>query len=274
MTRAHLKKFLVVLLSLFASRCSDLAAEDSKLDQQIREIRSNNSSDPQVLAQNEKRVLDLLAEQRTPEEKGELYAALASLHSEQGYDSAPAVMKKQASKTIGYCKNALQYPLDEVSACRLCCNWTSAAQILCMDLQGDALVAARREALKPCLEGLKMVLRHLTVKEDQALPQVEAFMVDAPPNSPVLAALLERNQAQWEERHKVQAQNELLRLRGVFISQCTVICADEPEAMDEFLRLAIEKLQDTLVVQEIGGKIQERIAVLQKVKQRRANPSP
>ncbi|HDL64122.1 MAG TPA: hypothetical protein ENH12_01890 [Proteobacteria bacterium] len=114
--------------------------------------------------------LKLLKKFDSPEDKGEIYATVAFIYSDKGYNPLAGDITGQLSKTIEYCKKALEYPLNVVTACQIYSSWADALQIKYRNTDGGKFATARRQIIIPCLEGLKLILDNKVPEKRQPPP--------------------------------------------------------------------------------------------------------
>lgn len=228
--------------------------EENSLDQFLETIRNKNLGVGTDWIKLEKECLNLLKKYELPEDKGKIYATVAFIYSEKGYDllNRNINIMEQVSKVVEYCEKALEYPLEIDTACWLYLHLTDALQIKYQDFVGQEFAAARKEIIVPCFKGLKLVLDNQTTQEIEEVPAVGKYDIIESPADPESQKLIKKHNEEIANRKNVMLQNELIRFREAFIQKCISLYSQELLSADEFKRLAEKYLSNhTDVIKEL-----------------------
>lgn len=196
----------------------------------------------------ERNCLELLEEFTTREDSGMIYAQIALIYAQGGMT--------QPDKTASYCEIALRYPLKASMEAQMFVFWADALQVKHIESSGDEFTVARREIVNVCLNGLKRILSHKPPKSRQTLPVVHRFDYGGPKDDPAYQELLRRNKEEMAQRKKIIEQNTLVMHREALLEKCIYLYSLEPQATDEFERLAGEIFGDEDAVKELISRIE------------------
>lgn len=222
------------------------------LDKLLKELDGKRVAGETGAEELETKYLKLLEDHRSPEERGKIYAQIAFTYSQSGM--------KQPEKTIRYCQQALQYPLEVDVACQLYIFWADALQVKRHDSIGPEFADARREIIQPCLNGLKLVLDNLTATTAQPVPPVGKYDYGGPTTDPAYQKLVDKHSEESSARKKAMLQNKLLRFREVLTSKCISLYSHEPYTRDELKQQVSKTLKNDKIVEEIVVEVERRIS--------------
>ena len=266
---------LILLPGLGRVAFGDLNEEFRKQLLRIRSkgIEASTLKDYEAL---EAQALSLLEDHNTPTEKGMIYATICWAYSAAGYGRSDEGEAK-LSKTIKYGKQAIEHPIPDVLvSCRVHGNLAGAMFVKARNGPQERFADARREAIAPCLKGLKIALDNKAPKERPKPPPPIFVPHSITPNKESRKKELaeyERQLAEWKEfRHFYALQVE----RHALAAQCITFYSQEPYDTQEFQEHAQkilvghdEAINDLIV--QIEKRIHEeeiRRARLEKLKPR------
>lgn len=264
MQRAWDKRILLVGICVVAIVCvaSGGAATDPNgvLRKSLMEIRAGGRTIAENPAALESRALQLIKDHNTPSEKGMIYATIASVYSDRGFGPGDEG-KTRASKTVEYARKALENPLGVLTACRMYGRLTDGLNAASRgQVPNDRWPEARREAIVPCLKGLKLALDNKVPKERPT----------PPPRVPLPNILGGGGRAGEEKRRKYEEYltayrgyrylDELYEERWALTQQCAGLYSSEPYDVEEFRSYAQKILvghdeEVTELVQFVQGRI-------------------
>lgn len=194
----------------------------------------------------------LLRETDSSEDKGKIYAEIASMYASSG-------IQRYLTEVIEYCQKALQLPLDISTACQMYVYWGEALEAKYRDATGEDFIAKRQQIVIPYLTGLKLVIENQTTRKRREPPAVSRYRYDGPPNDPEYQAMLKKHEEEITARENVMLQNKLVDYRNVFTSKCVDLYSREPFAQDELQQLAGEILENEDAAKEILTEVRARI---------------
>lgn len=193
----------------------------------------------------ERRCLALMKEHHTPEDKGRVYAMIASIYYRDE--------REYWSEVVSYCRKALQFPLDKFEAIDTYQRWGSALRTRHRAVQGGRIEAWRAEVVMPYLKALRIVLDHQTapgIRRKMSLPIMSYYDEDP--------RVVEWHRTRSKENRQIQGQNALVEYRCYTSGACIELYSCGPPATGELDRLAIEVLKERQVVAEIVQDVEAR----------------
>jgi hypothetical protein len=242
-----LTKLVACVLVGYGLGAGPLLADDDALGRRLNQIdmeRNGLMTDTNKLV-NE--CLKLLDENSSSKDKGEVFAQVAVIYAQNGLT--------EPEKAAEYCEKALKNPLETTTAAQMYVFWADALQVKHRHASRGEFSAARRETAVICLRGLKVILDQHVPDKRQALPLVQRFDCESPPDSPEHQRLSRKNQEQVAAREKVMAQNTLILHRDALTEKTRVLYSRSPRADGELLRLAWEHLEDEKAVATLFEKV-------------------
>jgi hypothetical protein len=266
----------VCVIAIFSvSRGIASADPNEVLKKQLMEIRAGGRTIAEDSAALESRALQLIRDHNTPSEKGMIYATIASVYSDRGFGSSDEGQRR-AGKTIEYAKKALDYPLDVLTACRVYGRLTGGLSATGMrGAPKDRWREVRREAVVPCLKGLKLALDNKAPRErPKPPPQVPI------PSGPTFD---ERVLEEWKRKHEGHALavkqywylSELYEQRWALTQRCAGLYSSEPYDLEEFRSYAQKYLGGhDEVVKDLVQLVESRIAVMRGPVAQPSGPKP
>ena len=233
--------FVCVMLICFIN-CS--ANEVSDFDRQLRAIRYAERKDGTNPAILETECLNLIANHKSPADKGKIYSTIALIYSDRGYgpDDDPNI----AAKAFQYSMKALEYPLEPLAACNM---YTRAADAIVVHSSRDPnmLIAdVREEAFDLCLKGLKIALDNEAPKEYPKPPEAVG-KISKGPGTPLEQVLRWQNH-QVEAREKWLYEIEFCGLRQGLFQRCISLSSRRTNDQDQFekkVRQILKVYQET-----------------------------
>ena len=200
-----LKYTLIVICCILNSKGYSIEKTDTNelMDKQLAQIKLSNkgykATDYNAL---EVQGLGLLKDYTSPAQKGKIYAALAHLYTDSGFPPKENGQDIHVSKAKYYSEKALKYPLEPIIACEMYGKLTSAMMSGLQDKPINEFVNLRREAIVPCLKGLKIALDNNTPDEIKPPPTGERYHIDAPGTEAEIIKIKQQMQMaarkQWE----------------------------------------------------------------------------
>ena len=157
------------------------------IERQLAAITSKDKGEGTDVNSLESSCLELLSKYNSREDKGLIYSKIALMYSGKGYTSANDA---RIAKTAEYCKKALDYPLDAVTACEMYGRWAGSLTVKYWKCTQEEFVKGRQDAIMPCLTGLKLALDNKAPKERQKLPVIQLFDHPGPTTDAVYQAML------------------------------------------------------------------------------------
>ena len=208
-------------------------------------------------------VLELLKDHNSPEDKGKIYAKIASMYAGHGYSSPNDI---RIAKTVEYCRKALEQPLDLITTCEMYSRLSDSQIAPYLDGPEIEFTKARKEAIVTCLTGLKLVLDNNVPNELKKPPGGGGFYtVDGDPNNPeyrrTIEELRKKNELSLAERRKWEFEQKLYILRRASIDGCAGLYAYKPpydtNELENFARDILKGHEDA--VDEIITKARQLI---------------
>jgi hypothetical protein len=188
----------------------------------------------------EERLLALMEEHASEEDKGIIYASIAQMYSHAREDaSTDDDMGKQAAK---YARLALAEPLDPRTACSMYSLWGHVTSRRRIGLPPAEFAAARRRAVLLYLLGLKCALDNGAPVDRQHVPGVGAYQIRGGPDSPELQAAQRKHAREMEARERAMLLNELAEYRYLFVINCVFLYDTEPYDSEELRAFSEEIL--------------------------------
>ncbi len=224
-----------------------IASDDPNavLERRLVEIRAGSrtaSEDPCAL---EARCLLLLGDYSAPSQRGMIYATAASVYSERGYSSSLGEKKQQQqlAKTTVYAKKALEHPLDALTACRMYGALGDAITIGGRKGPVDKWPEVRREAIIPCLKGLKLALDNKALKDRPSPPlfTIRHVLSGSSTLTPQDANETARRERQLAARKEYERLRDLHVQRQALTGRAVSLYAEEPYDTGEF-RVLVRKM--------------------------------
>jgi len=251
------------LVFISSSEASSIESQE-RLKQQLARIRSKNIGRGTNWEKLETECLALIKDNNSPPNKGRIYATIALIYAEKGYSSSSEDVR--IPKAIKYCKKALQHPLEATTACEMYGRWAGALMVKYFNSAGSEFVKRRREAIIPCLTGLKLALDNKAPKKRQKLPPVNMLSFHGRKNHPIYKKLFKEHKEQLAKRRKAELQNELYWQRWALTRRCATLYSRKPYNMDElksYADKALKKYKED--VNDLIAEVQAEIAKKEKV---------
>lgn len=193
--------------------------------------------------------LNQLKEAKSPEDMGEIYAAIALMYANSGM--------QPPAKVIEYCKKATQYPIGLTETCQLYLYWGEALGLSYRDTSSTSFIEARQEIVRPYLLGLKLVLDNQTLQqEEQEPPAISKYRYDGLPDTEEDHELKKQHDREVAVRDEVMLQNKLTRFRRQFVAKCGDLYSHQPSNLNELQRVATEILNDDEIVKYLLTQVE------------------
>jgi len=199
----------------------------------------------------------LLERYTKSEEKGKIYYQLAEVYAQSG--------QLIPNKTSEFSKKALEYPLDPVKQLQLYVYWGDAIQVAHRGVHNQELVAARRKAVMPYLQGLKEALKHNLPEVKPDLPSVSRVRYVGPPDSEEYQKIKRRNEEQMAAWRLARFQQDMIQHRVALTGQISYMYSRFPFASNEIKELATQVLEDEKAVERLMSAV--NAAVQQRIKE-------
>lgn len=214
--------------------------------------------------QAEKKCNELLERYTEPEEQGKIYYQLAEVYAQSG--------QLIPNKTIEFSKKALEYTLDPVDQLQLYVYWGDAIQVAHRGVHNQELVAARRKAVMPYLQGLKEALKHNLPEVKPDLPSVSRVRYVGPPDSDEYRKIKRKNEEQMAAWRLARLQQDMIQHRVALTGQISYMYSRFPFASNEIKELAAQVLEDETAVERLMSAV--NAAVRQRIKELGWEPQP
>ncbi|MDH4239907.1 MAG: hypothetical protein OEW48_10115, partial [Phycisphaerae bacterium] len=234
------------------------------LKQQLARIRAKNIGKGTNWEKLETECLALIKDYNSPPDKGRIYATIARIYAEKSYSSSSEDVR--IPKAIKYCKKALQHPLEATTACEMYGSWAGALMVKYFNCAESEFVKRRREAIIPCLTGLKLALDNKAPKERQKVPPVDILNFHGPKTHPIYQKLLKEHNEQLAKHRKAMLLNELYFQRWALTRICATLYSRKPYDIDELKSYAdkvLKKYKED--VNHLIVEVQAEIAKKEKV---------
>lgn len=232
------------------------ARGDDSFDKALAMIESRRGLD-EPLAEQEEAYLALLTTDRSPAEKGRVYAAITTTYSRSPARNYEAIIK--------YSRLALAQPLGVLASIDM---WGALGNALKMKVRAEDASKPphemRPDLTRPFLQALRVISDNLTIRKKMKIPSVRpyrAVMPDSPAARRYFKKEKERYEKQLAAANAARLQNDLLLRRKWIMRACISPYLKEPLANDELRELAEEiltkKHRDT--TEELIAKLERRI---------------
>lgn len=227
-----------------------LHGETVPLESKLACIKSDAASGKIDLGTAERQCLSLLHGDRSPQERGKVYAAIAFAYSQAG-------PHEYWAEVIEYSKMAADSSLSTLEAALTHRLWGEAVCRKYDGLSKDQFEVCRRGAARLFLLGLQRVLAECTGNAMQHRPNVSTFFL--PKGHPGYSQALKRYQEQIAARRAVRFQNQLVRERCLLSGRIISLYTTKPYAVSELRRLVSKILGDGQGGDEIVADVEARI---------------
>ena len=257
--------FIVVLLSFsLGIPLTAFANLNEEFKQSLQKLRSRSISKGNFkeLGALEAQCLNLVKDHNSPPEKSMIYATIALIYSSKGYRLSDEG-KAKIAKTIEYGKKATAHSIaDVLISCKVHGRLSDAIIIKAKQGPKDKFAEARREAIIPCLKGLKIALDNNAPKERPELPPQIPVPNDIGPDKEARRKRIEEYKKQFTERKQLYEHLRVLyNERRALANRCVTIYSGEPYDPQEFRNYAQKILvgyED--VINELVEQIEKRNA--------------
>ena len=251
------------LVCISSSQASSIESQE-RLKQQLARIRSKNRGKGTNWEKLETECLALIKDYNSPPDKGRIYATIARIYAEKGYSSSSEDVR--IPNAIKYSKKALQHPLEEITACEMYGRWAGALIVKYSKSAESEFVKRRREAIIPCLTGLKLALDNKAPKKRKKVPPVDMLSFHGPKTHPIYQKLLKEHNEQLAKRRKAMLLNELYFQRWALTRICATLYSRKPYNMDELKSYADKALKNYKEdVNDLIAEVQAEITKKEKV---------
>lgn len=250
---------LMISVILFLACPASFSSEsDGKLAQQLARIRSQNKGEGTDWGKLEAECLTLIQDHNSPEEKGKIYATIALIYAEKGWSSSEDI---RIPKALKFCKKALDYPLEATTACKMYGGWADSLMVEYWEHAEEEFVKLRREAIVPCLTGLKLALDNKAPKKLPPPPAVHVYTIS--PSSPDYEKLMNKYKQELAARKKWEFESQLYFQRKALTQRYVSLYSHKPYDIEELQHFADQILKDhpdvvEELLTEVKGKIAEK----------------
>ena len=234
------------------------------LEQKLYEVDQLRAGFDTPFDEVEKRCNDLLKEYTKPEEQAKIYFELVQVEGQSGF--------QRPDKILGYITKALECPQEPLKKVRLYTYWGGAIQVANRGVRNQELVAARRKAVMPYLQGLKETLKHNLPEVKPDLPIVHGYRYWRVHVPNIAAELKRKNEEEMAAWKFAKFQRNMIQHRNVLTGQISGMYSRFPWASDEIRELATRILGDQAAVERLMSHIDE--AVQKRVKELGWEPGP
>ncbi len=208
------------------------------IDNQLAKIKANNkgfqTTDYNAL---EAQGLELLKVYTSPEQKGKIYAALAHLYTDSGFPPKEKGGDAHVLKAKYYSQKALEYPLEPIVVCEMYGKLASALIYNLQEKPKEEFVKIRKEAIVPCLKGLKLALDNNAPDEIKSPPESHRYNIDAPGTESDLIKI--KQQMQMVARKKWELEKNFY-IQKVGLEGMCVSMYSKDQNIEEFKQLATD----------------------------------
>ena len=260
------KIILSRIFTLFFLLCSHVVGTETMktLEQELNEVDKLRANFATPFDEVEKKCNELLKRYTKPEEQGKIYYELAKVEGQSGL--------QRPARAIEYVKKALKLPQEPWEKVRLYIYWGDAIQVANRGVRGWQLLAPRRKAVMPYLDGLKETLQYDLPEAKPELPMVHLFTYDGPPDSELHRKLKRKNQEEIEAWNLAKFQRDMIQHRDVLTGQVSSMYSRFPWASDEIRELATKILADDAAVERLMSHVDK--AVEERVRELGWEPEP
>jgi hypothetical protein len=154
-----MKLILSLAAALLAAGAIGLNAADAGLALKIQAVKAERAEKGGKRSVYEAKLLELLQKDASPEDKGQIYSAIAYLYAEHGF-----LDNSEAETEAKYCEKALDYPQPALVSAEIYGYWADVLYQLEIKpavypvLKEKDFAKARKKSVKLYLAGLKAVL--------------------------------------------------------------------------------------------------------------------
>ena len=156
------RTMMMLLSCVVAVVCFDVLADAQTLEQELSAVDQLRSGFDTPFEEVERRCSDLLRRYTSPEDQAKIYFQLAQVEGQSGL--------QRPEKLVSYVKTALQLPLEPTKQVRLYMYWGDAVHVDHGGVRNGELLTARRKAVMPYLQGLRLTLTYDLTEEKPDLP--------------------------------------------------------------------------------------------------------
>lgn len=240
---------LAVLAMVYASApaCAD---EISTEMANIRRLSKGQSTD---FAEAERRCARLLESHESDDDRGRIFYQMAIFYGSTG--------QARPDKTAEYAQAALELPLDPVDRLQLYVYWGDSVQVKNGPVTGDAFVAARADAAKPYLLGLKEAHSFQLPEQitDSDFPPSVRIPIELPAESEEYKRLKPISDQRSAQRQLLVLKQRLIMHRDTISRQIAFMYSKTPLDTAGLEKLATDILNDKAAVDRLMGIVNEQI---------------
>lgn len=241
--RVLLKTILLIMIitCLTADILAEINDPNELMEKHLAQINANNkgykTTDYNVL---ESQGLVLLKDYNSQAQKGNIYAALAHLYSDKGFPPKNEGGDIHVLKTKYYSQKALDYPLEPIVTCEMYGKLSGAMINSLQDKTMDEFVKLRREAIIPCLKGLKIALDNNAPDEIKTPPASERYRIiqDGTENDQIKL----KQQMQMTARKKWELDKNFY-IQKIGLEQKCILMYSKDKNIEEFRQIAQDILR-------------------------------
>jgi hypothetical protein len=245
---------LLVTLGCSLVNCSISIAET--LEQKLYDVDKLRAGLKTPFDEVDKRCNELLQEYTEPNEQGKIYFELVQVEGQSGF--------QRPEKILEFINKALSFPQEPLKKIRLYAYWGDALQVSKRGVVNQEMMAARREAAIPYLQGLKETLQYNLPEKKPEIPMGIFINVTTSDENKreVEAEVNRRMKENGEAQKKAIFQGDMINHREILTSQISGMYSRFPWASNEIRELATKILGDTVAVNRlmssVDGAVQKR----------------
>ena len=193
----------------------------------------------------------LLQKYKDADSEDRIYCTMAEIYAGSG---------PIADRTIEYAQKALACPLAPEKRLHMYVFWGDSIQVMHAGVTGDDLIAARREAVMPYLNGLKEALAYNLPDEPLVIPRGGFLLryrgID---EENVMKRHAQKEQARAKIAEAAEQQNKQILMREILIGQVAFMYSRKPFATDEIQALATQVIADDHLVGRLMAAVEKAI---------------
>jgi hypothetical protein len=230
----------ICILGLFYSACIA-----QTLGQKLREVDKLRAGLSTPFDEVDKRCNELLKEYTEPNEQGLIYFELVQVEGQSGF--------QRPAKILEFINKALACPQEPLKKIRLYAYWGDALQVSKRGVVNQEMMAARKEAAMPYLQGLKETLQYNLPEEKPEIPEgrfINSFPRE-PNNGGTVPEAIRLMKENIEAQRNARFIGDMIDHRDVLTRQISGMYSRFPWASNEIRELATKTLGDKAAVDRL-----------------------
>ena len=222
---------IAVLIGVLSWDC--VLSGEATIEKRLMQLRSHLQS-PEDAEEAEAKALALIHRDSSLEDCGEVCAMIALMYSDKGI--------VRPDKVIEYGEKALAFPISETTSCLVRVRIISGKLDKLERLKGPALLAAQKEIVMLCIQGVALATKNLDSFSRVKLPVVGMYVISGPENDPAFRARRDRiereHDLQLAARRAAEMQNQSIMLLETLTGQCGLVFKESNVGEEELRRTA------------------------------------